>query len=265
MKEFELINHSIDADEIILIPISDVHLGSIGHRKDEWDAFCKYVKDTPNVYITLGGDLINNSIRSSVANPFDEIMRPSAQKRVMVEYLKPIKDRILCAVSGNHEARTLKDTDQDITYDIMAKLDLEDIYCEDVAFVKLSLGSRNHGKETMTSKVSFVLCVTHGSGGGIYTGATVNRNERFSNILEGVDIICVGHTHKGTVSKPTKIVVDSNHNKISVKTVNVVSSESWTSYGGYAARKMLLPSESANPQRIHLGGTHAKKKIEIRW
>ena len=263
MHDLDLILHKIPSREITVIPVSDVHLGAIEHCQREWENFCNIVRDTPDTYITLGGDLINNSIRSSVANPFDEIMRPREQKKRMVEYLTPIRDRILCAVSGNHEARSAKETDTDITYDIMAKLDLEDIYRENAAFIKLSLGSRSSGSDR--SYVSYILCVTHGTGGGIYTGAAVNRNERFSHMIEGVDCFFIGHTHKGTVSRPTKLVVDSNSNKIYTRSITVVSSESWLNYGGYALKKMLLPSEVANPQRVIFKGRYDNKKIEVVW
>lgn len=263
MDDLKLITHTIASPQITVIPVSDVHLGAIEHCKKEWSKFCDMIKNTPDTYITLGGDLINNSIRTSVANPFDEVMRPKDQKKRMVEYLEPIRDRILCAVSGNHEARSMKDADTDITYDIMAKLDLEDLYRENAAFVKLSLGQRYDGSKK--ANTTFILCVTHGAGGGIYTGATVNRNERFANVIEGVDCFFVGHSHKGTVSRPTKLVVNSNTNVISVKPITVVSSESWLNYGGYAMRKMLLPSESANPQKIIFGGRWTDKKIEVIW
>lgn len=262
LHDFELIRHEIPAMEIVVIPVSDVHLGALEHCQKEWEAFCKFVLETPNCYILLGGDLISNSVRNSVANPFDEIIRPREQKIRMVENLRPIKDRILCAVSGNHERRTTKDADMDITYDIMAKLDLEHLYRENIAFVKLSLGTRTTGD---TSETSFVLGVTHGAGGGIFTGAAVNRNERFGNIIEGLDCLVVGHTHKGAITRPSKIVVDSNHNKVSVKSYTVISSVSWLNYGGYAAQKMLLPSQSAIPQRLYLGGNKNKKTMEVRW
>lgn len=262
LHDFELIKHKLPYNEIVVIPVSDVHLGALEHCRKEWEAFCKFVLETPNCYILLGGDLINNSIRTSVANPFDEILRPREQKIRMVENLTPIRDRILCAVSGNHERRTTKDTDMDITYDIMAKLDLEHLYRENIAFVKLGLGTRTTGDYPETS---FVLGVTHGAGGGIFTGAAVNRNERFGNIIEGLDALVVGHTHKGAITRPSKIVVDTVREKVSIKDYTVVSSVSWLNYGGYAAQKMLLPSQSACPQRLILGGTKDKKTLEVRW
>lgn len=263
LNDFEMISHRFNNAEIIVIPVTDVHFGALEHAKQEWEQFCKFVEETPNIYLILGGDLINNSVRSSVANPFDEVYRPREQKTRMVEYLKPIKDRVLCAVSGNHERRSMKDDDVDLTYDIMTKLDIEHLYRENAAFVKIGLGQRK--EETARPETNFVFGVTHGAGGGIFTGAAINRNERFGNIVEGLDCLIVGHTHKGTVSKPSKIVIDRTNEKVSVKSYTVVSSVSWLNYGGYAMQKMLLPSKVADPQRIIIGGTRNEKKLEIRW
>ena len=263
LNDFEMISHKFDNDEITIIPVSDVHFGALEHAKQELEQFCKYIADTPNIYLILGGDLINNSVRSSVANPFDELYRPREQKTRMVEYLTPIKDRVLCAVSGNHERRSMKDDDIDLTYDIMAKLDIEYLYRENMAFVKVGLGQRV--EKASRAETNFIFGVTHGAGGGIFTGAAVNRNERFGNIIEGLDCLIVGHTHKGTVSKPSKIVVDRRNEKISVKSYTVVSSVSWLNYGGYAMQKMLLPSKVADPQKIIIGGNRNEKKLEIRW
>lgn len=259
-KDFDLIKHTFKG-QITIIPISDVHLGALEHCESEWNAFCNSVCDKPNTYIILGGDLINNSIRTSVANPFDEVIRPREQKKRMVEYLSPIKSRILCAVSGNHERRSMKDADEDITYDIMSKLDLEDLYRENVAFMKIGCGKRSDG----LSECVYMFCVTHGAGGGIYTGAGINRNERFGNVIDGLDCLIVGHTHKGTVSKPSKIVLDVRNELVSVKSYTVISCVSWLNYGGYAAQKMLLPADRANPQKILLNAKRDYKNIEVRW
>lgn len=265
-NDFQLIQHKFDND-IIIVPISDVHLGAIEHNKTEWENFLSSVEEKDNIYFFLCGDLINNSTRNSVANPFDEIMRPREQKNKMVEYLLPIKDRILCAVSGNHEGRSSKDSDVDLTYDIMSKLGIEDLYRENIAFLKLSLGNRTD-KSTKSGTKScnvYTFGVTHGSGGGIYTGSAVNKNERFGYIIDGLDGLVVAHTHKGAVTRPEKIVIDANHNTVSRKPWVMVVSESWLNFGGYAARKMLLPAEGCNPPKLYLSSVNHNKKIEVRW
>ena len=261
LNDFEMIVHEFN-QPITIFPISDVHFGALGHMEKEWLDFCKMVEQTENGYVILGGDLINNNTRNSVGSPWDDTVRPREQKKRMVEFLSPIKDRILCCVTGNHEARSLKDADDDPTYDIMTKLDLEDIYRQNMAFMKVSLG---HRKDDNTPIQSYTFAVTHGAGGGIYTGATVNRNERFGNVIEGLDCLVVGHTHKGTVSKPSKIVIDRKNNKVTMSHYTVISMVSWMNYGGYALKKMLLPSHVADPQRLNLSMNKTNKRIEVVW
>ena len=252
-SDFDLIQHKFQAkSDITIIPVSDVHLGAAEHMTREWSSFCEMVAGTPNVYITLGGDLINNGTRTSVTNVFDETMRPREQKKIMVEMLSPIKDRILCAVSGNHERRSMKDTDTDIVYDIMCKLDIEDLYRENMAFVKIKIGNAGIAGDR---NPCYCICVTHGAGGGILSGGTINRNERFGYAIDGVDCLIVGHTHKPIVSQPGKIVVDKLNNLVSIKPFKVVSASSFLNFGGYAAQKMLLPTTHAL-QTVTLKGTH---------
>lgn len=223
----------------------------------EWKAFCEKILSEPDSYITLGGDLINNATRSSVSNVFEEVYRPATQKKMMAEMLKPLRDKILCAVSGNHERRSVKDADDDPTFDILCKLDLEDIYRENIAFLKLQFGEQSaNGNINPT----YMIVVTHGAGGGMLTGGAVNRNERFGFVLDGCDALIVGHTHKPFVTQPSKIKIDSHNNKVSVRPFKVVSSTSWLEWGGYAAQKMLTPSSFA-PQTMTLFGK--QKKIQV--
>ena len=262
-NDLEMIVKQFDKD-IKIYPISDVHLGALEHNADEWNKFINKIKDEPNSYLILNGDLMNNATRSSVSNVFDDVLRPREQKTRLIEYLLPIKDKILCAVSGNHERRSGKDADNDPMYDIMCKLDLEDVYRQNTAFLKIQLGSpREIAKRQGTT---YTIVVTHGTGGGIYTGASVNRNERFGYTIDNLDCLIVGHTHKGTVSKPLKIVIDARNNCVSFKEFTVISTQSWLSYGGYAMQKMLLPSSNANAdngQSLIL--LRNKKTIKVNW
>ena len=246
-----------------VFPIADVHFGALEHQNKEWEAFVKYVNDTPDAYIILAGDLINNNTRSSVGSPWDDTVRPREQKARMVEYLKPIKERLLCCTSGNHERRSLKDADDDPTYDIMAKLDLEDVYRPNAAFLKLQVGEEKNREDRFYNCYTFA--VTHGAGGGIYTGATVNRNERWGNVIDGLDCLIVGHTHKGTVTRPSKIVLDTFINRALLKSYLVISCTSWQVYSGYPLQKMLLPSETARPICLTLSAEPRKKDIETVW
>ena len=261
--DFDLIVHKFPAP-ITIYPIADIHYGAINHQKAEWDSFIRRIEKEENAYLILNGDLINNNTRSSVGSPFDDFVRPREQKMRMVEYLEPIKHKILCIVPGNHENRSLKDVDDDPTYDIACKLDIEDVYRRNAAFLKIGIGEHNKGQGRNTSPyATYIFAVTHGSGGGIYTGATVNRNERWGNVIDGVDCVIVGHTHKGTITRPSKLVVDPRTNKVEIRNYLVVSCVAWQAYGEYALQKILLPSASAQPQRLLL--EESDKRISVVW
>lgn len=244
LDDFEMITHQFyGGHDITIIPIFDVHLGSPGCMEQEFIAFCKQLAEAPNTYLILGGDLIDNGTRSSVTNPFRATMPPSQQKREMANILAPVRDRILCILPGNHERRSAKDVDDDPCYDIAAKLDIEHLYRENIAFLKLQLGkNRKEIGSKGDKRPTYSIVVTHGAGGGILTGAAVNRAERFGYVIDGMDALVVGHTHKPYTTQPGKIFIDPRNNIVSIKPFKVICATSWLNFGGYAARGMMLPS-----------------------
>lgn len=256
LSDFTLIQHKFpDRPDIEIWPIADVHLGAFEHNAEKWAAFCDELAKRPNAYIVLGGDLLDNATKTSIGNVFTSTLRPREAKKLMVETLAPLREKLIAAVGGNHERRN-KDVDDDITYDILCQLDRETIYRENMAFIKLQMGEQDgFGKTNPT----YVMTITHGAGGGILTGSAVNRAERFGYVLDG-DILIVGHTHKPFVTQSMKIKIDTHNNKVSFKPFKVVSTTSWLDYGGYAAQKMLPPTSIA-PQIIKLYGK--RKHIEV--
>lgn len=257
LPDFHMICHQFpDRPDLKIYPIADVHLGAAEHMASEWNAFCKKILDDPDAKIILGGDLLNNSTRNSVSNIFEETMRPREQKKRMVEMLTPLRDRCLAMVTGNH-CRRNRDVDDDPSYDIACKLDIEDLYRENIAFVKIQMGEQaSNGLLNPT----YCLVVTHGAGGGMLTGGAVNRAERFGYVMDGADALILGHTHKPYVTQPSKIYIDTRNNKVTLKPFKVISMTSWLKWGGYAAQKMLLPTSNA-PQLITLKGR--KKEISV--
>ena len=176
----------------------------------------------------------------------------------MAKMLEPLakEGRILCAVPGNHERRSLKDADDDPMYDIMTKLDIEHLYRPTTAYMKIQIGNvESDGRTNPT----YCLAVNHGAGGGALTGSAVNRGERFGYAIDGLDCLILGHTHKPVHSQPGKIKVDAHNKRISIKPFKLVIASSWLSYGGYAAEKLLLPSTHAAQEIILRGNRKAIK------
>lgn len=248
MNDFEMIVHQIPGKEDATIYlVFDVHLGSRECREQDFIEFINSIKDKPNTYVILGGDLLDNGTRNSLTNVFRATLSPSAQKREMAKILEPIRGQILCATDGNHERRN-RDVDDAPILDIMSKLDLEHLYRPNMAFVKIQMGEQenaNGNRSCSRYRPTYVFCVTHGSGGGALPGGIINRNERMGYALDGVDCLVVGHSHKPMISQPGKIVVDTHNNNVTIKPFKVVVATSWLDYGDYAMQKMLQPTSHA--------------------
>lgn len=248
-----------DNKDLVIYPVSDLHIGAKECLMREWMLFKNRLLEESDSYLVILGDMMNNALKSSVSNSYEETMRPREQKQWLVEQLSEVRNKILCIVPGNHCARSEKDADDNPLYDVACKLDLEDVYRENMAIVKIRIGKVNgNGAKNPT----YTMVCVHGSGGGALTGGAINRNERYGMAFDGVDILCTGHTHKPVVTRPAKIVVDTHNNRVTVKPFITVTATSWLGYSGYAARKMLTPTSHAL-QQIHLCGSCKEVTVTI--
>ena len=89
-----LVYHFPENKDIVIYPISDLHIGSQETMMKEWKDFKKKLLSEPDSYITIGGDMMNNGTKNSVTNVYEETMRPREQKKWLVEQLSDIKDKI---------------------------------------------------------------------------------------------------------------------------------------------------------------------------
>ena len=248
LRDFEMIVHKFPSEDITIVPIADVHLGARECMEQEFIRFIDLISEKPNVYICLLGDLLNNAVKSSVSNIYEELYRPSEAKRMMAKILEPVRDRILFSVTGNHERRSSREMDDDPNFDIMCKLDLEHLHRENVAFVKLQFGEQERKSGTRSNgkdRPCYTIVGMHGSSSGGLTGASINKNERMGYAIDNCDCMIVGHSHRPAITQPGKIYIDTHNNIVKVKPFKVVTATSWLEWGGYSAQKQLLPTSHA--------------------
>lgn len=250
-------------DYLNLIPINDLHIGDPRVQLPLFRRFIKAVAEDERAFVLLNGDNLNNAIKTSISNVYNEQMPPNEQRKFLAGELLPIKDKILIAVDGNHEYRTKKEVDLSAVEWLCDQLKIENqyiqtkdkttpLYFEDEAFVKISLGKGKDGK-----RVTYGIYLTHGAGGGGRLGSSVNKAEDTVLLIEGADCICVGHVHKKGASAPGYRRMDLRNNKVTEHSKLVVVSSHWSNYGGYAARKMLRPSAKGSVP-IRLDGREKK-------
>lgn len=235
LDDFVPIIHKLDGRTIRVWAVADVHIGA---RECDLEGFRRFLsKLGANDYIVLCGDLVNNGIAGSHSSIYEEAIMPGmAQVERAVELLTPIKDKILGAVGGNHEARSRKAVDLDPMYTIMCMMGIQHLYRTNFAMLRVILANGN-------TKQRYALMLIHGK--------TENKKRQFAYSVEGVDAIISGHTHNGVVEKPARLVFTSRNNVL-VKPLVSLTATSWLSYGGYAAAALYKPAATSAPQCLEL-------------
>lgn len=243
--------------DIVIHPISDVHYGSPQFNEKAFtDYLAKYGKEDNNFFVIIG-DCINNALKSSVSNIYEERYSPREQKEWLTGILTPIKDKILFGTGGNHERRSVKEVDSDPLYDVFSKLNIEDKYRPNAVFAIIRFGHENRNTNGKKARNTYGICATHGAGNGMYIGSSANKSERFGMAIDGIDCLMVGHTHKPLSFPSRKLKIDYRNKQVIYEQFKVVVATSWLDYGGYPIQKMMTPTAFC-PTRIILSSTGEK-------
>ncbi len=232
---------------------ADLHIGDKFCNKKVIAERIKTVQEKDNAYVILNGDIMNNATKTSVSDSYAEELSPMEQMTMFVELFEPIKDKILCITSGNHENRTYNKEGVDITRLCARQLGLEDRYSKTgmVLFVRFESEERKH--ETATR---YVIYCTHGSGGGRKEGAKAIRLADMASIVDA-DVYIHSHTHLPMTLKEDFYRVDVCNSTVSKVTKLFVNTSATLEYGGYGEAFEFKPSSIDTPV-IYLNGNKKK-------
>lgn len=234
-------------DAIEVHPFADLHVGDKHCDIEEIKRRIEDVRVKENAFIILNGDIINNATKTSVSDSYAEELSPMEQISRFVELFEPVKDKIICCTSGNHENRTYNKEGIDITRICARELGVEDRYSKTGALVYLKFGCKsvgNHGRALIYS----IYC-THGSGGGRKEGAKAIRLADMACIVDA-DIYVHSHTHLPMIMKHR---TDPQHSSFGNVTKLFVNTASTLQYGGYGEAFEYKPNSMDTPT-IYING-----------
>lgn len=252
---------SEDLKEIEVIVISDVHIG---------DKFCnmkllmktiEYIKNTPNCFCILNGDLLNNAIKSSVSDCYAEEIPPNEQFLLAYKLFYEIRDKILCITNGNHENRTCRESSFDLSFQLADRLGIPERYSKEAVLLFLSLGKEERfgNAKGKLKQVNYSFYIIHGTGGGRKDGGKANALVDLASIID-TDIYIHSHTHQPLILPKEFIRVDRlNKSAVFVEKL-FVNSSAMLDYGGYAEQNKYTPPSKRIP-KIILSGT--KKQFNL--
>lgn len=243
-----------DLEEIELYPLFDWHIGDSMSDAFLIEDTLKRIKETPNAYCILGGDLMDTAIASSVGDAYAAHLQPMEQLKLCVKLFEPIKDKILCIVPGNHEARVLKSVGIDTTAMMAAQLGLSDKYSETTALLFIRFGSETR-RASEGRKMVYSVYVTHGSGGGRREGGKINRLADLAQIVDA-DVYLCGHTHLPAVFREGYFRTSKNSSNVQYVDRLFVNAAAALSYGGYGDKAGFKPASKQSPVIFLNGKRH---------
>lgn len=200
----QLISRRLPKDCRIILA-SDFHEGNMMQHSDAIEQLVDYVKSTPHTYVMLGGDLIEAiCVDDKRYSRFVHNEMPIQQCKSIVKKLKPMEDRILFILEGNHE------------WVLTNKIGniVEELICKPLG--------KNVRYGTLTTKFSILddkgrvrnkIFYTHGFRGRSISSVADDPVRRIANeklqvknklkhLAGDCAVMAMGHYHKLIISKP---------------------------------------------------------------
>lgn len=230
---------------------ADLHIGDahsdIAHIRER----IEYVKNTPNAYLILNGDIMNNATKTSVSDSYAEDLSPMEQLEQFVSLFDSVKEKILCLTQGNHENRTYIKEGIDLTSIAAKQMGIIDRYAKTgcVLFIKIGERRLTNGRKV---PVVYSIHVCHGSGRGRKEGSKIIRLADMASITDA-DIYIHSHTHLPMIMKNSFFRTDLSNCKVFSVDKLFVNTSAELNYGGYGEAYEFKPSSKDCPV-IYISG-----------
>lgn len=247
------VNFPTSWEIVNIYPLADLHIGDANCNMKFVHDKIEEIKKDPLAAVILNGDLLNTALRNSVSDVYGDTLKPVDQIVQLVTLLTPIKEKIIAATIGNHEARVYRNDGIDIMRLACRELGIEDKYQPEGILIFLRFGASKDGskhKQRNTSRL-FTIYATHGTGGGRKEGAKAIRLADLASIVDA-DIYIRSHVHMPLVMRES--FYRTNIGNCSVKLVDklFVNTAASLNYAGYGQQQEYKPSSTQTPIiRLH--------------
>lgn len=212
-----------DTNELHIYGMGDLHVGSEQFDERAVRKKIQIIQNDPIGHVVLAGDLGDYGLKNSISNVYRQTMTPAEQQDYILDLLEPIKDKIACAVPGNHEARITRETSRCPLYDICVLLRIEDKYRENVAINKYSFGNQGNKQPNI-----FIGITTHGS--------SKNKHHKFMACYEGADFSFSAHVHSPQYNPLGRIRIERTSGTARLMPYKEVILDANLAPGGYALK-----------------------------
>jgi hypothetical protein len=162
-----------------------------------------------------------------------------AERRRLVELLKPIGPKCLALIEGNHERAILENIETDVYTTIAEGIGAQEVCLGPAGFVRLVF--QRMTQETRGNSWTLTLFCHHGYWGGRTAGNGANQLERMASWVEA-DCVLAGHDHRRRVFTMERLC-PREKGAVELRPIHAVSCGTFLSYPAYAERKGFSPNE----------------------
>ncbi len=263
--ELRWFGHTLDKNlkQLRILPIADVHYGNPLCSIKHFQRAIKLVKDNPDIYTVLVGDLCEAVTIASKGDIYKQRVCPEMQRDDMIEFLTPIKDKILGMVTGNHEAR-IKEID--ISKDIAKALGVP--YRPEGMLLKIAFGSGNDRHPD--KPYIYWGYMSHGYGGARTKSAKAVKVERVATWIHA-DFYILAHDHVVNIAPDVYLLPDNRGTidnktgfttgKVTAKRKMLIKSNAFLKWGNYSEAGGFPPTD-LEPVMITLFG-EGKPRVSV--
>ena len=223
--------------EIKIVFLGDIHLGHTSCDEKSLNKTVRWIKNRSNVYVIGMGDYLELAIEGHIpGSMFTQKDFPDVQMDKFLEVMKPIKNRFLGMITGNHElSRGYKLNGIDPTKILCRYLNTP--YWEDGGYVIVNLMKNKKRLQ------QYKLFIMHGCGTSVTPGYLPRKAMR-SYI--NPDIIAMGHSHILWSGNDYKYKVTDEGLEKKVKVCSIRTG-SYLDGARYAREKLYPPGAVGSP------------------
>jgi len=193
-------------DTFRLYGLGDIHAGSVHTAESKIRDKVAEIKQDPLARVVGIGDYADCILKDDPRFDVDGLASwvekgniAESQRRWLVELFTPIKDKIICLLTGNHEESIHLHTQTDFTRNLCRDLGVR--YASYACFIKWHFERKNSNEVH-----DYIIHAWHGAGAAQTEGARLNRLKRLIDTVEA-DIFLMGHLHDVMVFRPEKLTI----------------------------------------------------------
>ena len=199
------------SDQVIIIPMGDIHLGYVGVDEKKLDGFVEFIRTTPNVRWIGMGDYIEainlsdarfdpSGVAKWCRDSLDDLVK--TQSDYFIKKIWPIRDKCLGLLAGNHEDVIRRKYHVDVMGHIGVETKIPILSSVAMLHVQFSIGRKSQ---------SVKIFAMHGYGGCRTESASLNKILNKGKEFDA-DVYLMGHDHFLISQTKTQIVMSGGDN-----------------------------------------------------